>query len=804
MFKNYILSAWRNMKRATFYSAISIFCLAVGITGAIVITMYLNHELTYDTHHEYHARIYRMEGIYDVAGASYHMAITPFPLALAMQDEFAQVKAYARFFVNEEETMVRLDDREFLEKGFVLADSTVFDVFTHHFVHGQPQGALSEPNTTVINRSLSEKYFGGQNPVGQSIWIGNQHYLITAVMEDLPENSHFRYQAMLSMASANHDQVYSMNPELFWDININYTYIKLHSGQEMSAVLENMPAFLDKYVNPIGELFDASAEYLATPLRETHFHNIMLAPETGNRSTLLILGLVALFLLVIAAINYTNLATARAAKRAREIGIRKVSGANRIQLITQFFSESLLVAFISLLFSIFLVEIMLPHFNTLTGKSFSILQLLDGGILIQVLVITIITGLAAGAYPAIVLSRMNPSLIVKGLVYKQKTSAILRKGLVVFQFAISIMLVTGTLTVQNQLRFLQNKSLGFHKENRAVVTVYGSGPRSGIETLEQTILQNPLVVGTTKAFSVPGREHNINAVKAEIEGEMRESAISVNYVDHQFVSHMGIALKEGRAFDPEMRTDAYASILVNEAAVRYYGWHDEPIGKQIHLNFDQEGNPQTILQVIGVVEDYHFLSLSNPIEHHMLILPESSSSFRHIIVEYQAGREDQVLPFLEAAASEFDSSRLPEVRSLEMGFSEAFDAEKRLGSIFSFFAMVTIIISLMGLFGLSSFMMEQRKKEIGIRKVLGSSSMSVLGLLYKEFSWLILIAVVVAAPASWLLLERWLQGFVYHIGMSLSPVLLSTLITYVLAIATVSYHSLRSAGMNPVESIRAE
>ncbi len=799
-----MLSAWRNMKRATLYSAISVFCLAVGITGAIVITMYLNHELSYDTHHEHHARIYRMEGIYDMAGTSYHLAITPFPLAMAMQDEFPQVKNYARFFVQEEERMVRVDEKEFLEKGFVLADSTVFDVFTHHFVHGHPKGALSEPNTMVISRSLSEKYFGGQNPVGQSIDVSNHHYMVTAVVEDLPENSHFHYQAMLSMASAGHEQVYSMDPELFWNINANYTYIKLHPGQKMAAVMENMPAFLEKYVNPLGEQFGASAQYPATPLRETHFHPVRMAPETGNKTSLLILGLIALFLLIIAAINYTNLATARAAKRAREIGIRKVSGANRRQLVVQFLSESLLVAFLSLLLSVFLVELILPYFNTLTGKSFSLLQLFDHGILLQVLAITLATGLAAGAYPSFVLSRMNPSLIMKGLPLQQKGSALLRKGLVVFQFAISIILVAATLTVQNQLRFLQNKPLGFNNENRAVVSVYGNVAREGIESLEQTILQNPLVAGTTKTFSIPGRDHNMIAVRAETEGEMRESAISVNYIDHRFIDQMGITLKEGRSFDPEMRTDFTSSILVNEAAVRFFGWHDEPIGKQIHMNYDQEGNPRDVMRVIGVVEDYHFLSLSNPIEHHMLILRDRPTSFRYIIAEYQAGKKDEVLPFLEEVTREFDPSRLPQVQMLDMGFSETFDAEKRLGSIFGLFALVTIIISLMGLFGLSSFMMEQRRKEIGIRKVLGSSSMGVLRLLYKEFSWLMLIAVVVAAPFSWWLLDRWLQGFLYRIDMSLSPLLVSTLVAYVLAIATVSYHSLRSAAMNPVESIRAE
>ena len=804
MFRNYLLSAWRNMKRAGLYSAISIFCLAVGITGAIIVTIYLNHELSYDTHHEHHQRIFFMEGFYDMAGSSFNMAITPFPLALAMQEEFPQVKTYARFFNQHEEAMVGVGEDEYLEKGFYLADSTVFDVFTHHFVYGRAEGALSEPNTAVLTRSISEKYFGLENPVGESIRVGDQHYLVRAVIEDLPDNSHFRYHALLSMSTASQQMVYSLDPELFWNINLNYTYIKLHEGQDIASVQEGMPAFLSKYVEPMGQQFGATSEYTPIPLRQTHFRPLMMGQETGHRTTLLIVGLIALFLVVIAAINYTNLATARAAKRAREIGIRKVTGASRQQLLVQFLSESVLVAFVSLLFSLLLVELLLPYFNTLTANSFKLSNILQWELLLQVLAITLLTGLAAGAYPAFILSRMNPSLIVKGFVFRQKGSAILRKVLVVFQFAISIMLVTATLTVQRQLDFLQDKPLGFDQEDKAVVTLHGEGPLRGIGALEQVLLQNPLVKGTTKCFSVPGREHNMYAVRIETDEGVRESAITANYVDPDFLREMNIRLLQGRAFDPDMRSDAGQSILVNESTTRQFGWTENPIGRRIYMNFDQEGNPATTYRVIGVVEDFHFQNLNNPIEPMMLILPDGGIRYRHIVVSYDAVSQEEVLAFIEQSAREHDPSRLPEISSLDSSFREAFRAEERLSTIFGFFAVVTIVISFLGLFGLSSFMVEQRKKEIGIRKVLGSSSLSVLSMLYREFSYLVLIAVVLAAPLSWYLLDRWLQGFLYHIDMPLAPVILSALIAYGLAIATVSYHSLKASALNPVDSIRAE
>ncbi len=804
MYRNYLISALRSIRQSSLYSAISIFCLATGITGAILVSLYVNHELSYDTHYDDHQRIIRIEGVYDMAGASYHLAATPFPLAFAMMEDYAEVENFVRFFMREEEVMVRSGESEYLESGFVLADSTVFDVFSHSFVHGSPEGALSAPNTIVISRSLAEKYFGNEPSIGKTLRVGDENYSVTGVIEDLPDNTHFRYDALISMSSADADLVYSNDPELYWNININYTYILLHQGSSIEEFVGKLPGFADKYANPMGDVFGASATFLATPLRETHFNNIMMAQGTGDRSTLLILSLVALFLVLIAAINYTNLATARAAKRSREIGIRKVTGASRKQLLVQFLAESMLVAFISLVLSIFLAEILLPFFNTIANTSFSLADFLKGTLPVQILFITVFTGLAAGIYPALILSNMNPSLIVKGLIYRESKKGLMRKALVVFQFAISILLVSGTFTVQQQMSFLREKPLGFEKENRVSITLHGSGPRSSIETLEQRVMQNPLVIGTTKAFSVPGGEHNVNAVRIDSDGIMQETFIAVNYVDLNYIDNLGIRLIRGRYFDPGMRSDIAQTAVINETAMNKFGWGDNIAGKQIHMQFDQEGNPQTTLRVIGVVEDFHFLSLTNPVDPMMLILPESPSSFRHLIVQYEAGEKEQVIPFLDSETRDFDQSRIPVISSLEKGFIEEFESDQRLGKIFAIFSLVTIMISFAGLFGLSSFMLEQRKKEIGIRKVLGSSAGGVLIMLYREFSWLILIAVIIAAPLSWYLMSRWLENFTFHIDMSLVPLLWSAVTAFLIAMLTVSYHSLRAAALNPADSLRAE
>jgi len=804
MFRNYITIAWRNLHNTLLSSSISILCLAVGISGAIIMTLYLNHELAYDTHQADHERIFRMEGIYDMAGTTYHMAITPFPLALAMDYEISQVESYVRFFIPDEEVKVKIGDHEFRESGFAFADSTVFDVFAHDFVHGQPRCALSQPQTVVINRSLSEKYFGDENPVGLELNVGGDHYMITGVIEDLPDNTHFKYQALLSMASQDREMVYTIDPELFWNINTNYTYVKLYEPGDMARVAERMQELTEKYVAPMGDIMGASAEYVSTPLRDTHFNPVMLAPEGGSRTILLIFSMVALFLVIIAAINYTNLATAKAATRAREIGIRKTAGASRGQLMLQFLSESLLIAAIALLVSLLIVELLLPAFNALTNNSFLLSDLVQPGILIQILLITILTGLAAGVYPALFLSRMQPAITVKGHGDQRGHSGKMRKILVVFQFTISIILVGGTLTVQDQLAYLRNKSLGFDPENTAVVNLQGSASRGQIETLEQRIQQHPRVTTTSKAFSVPGKGHNMNAVRVESEEGPRETVIAVNYVDHQFTDNLDIQMVAGRSFDRDMRTDVEQAAIINETAARKYGWQDDPMDKRIYMNYDEEGNPQTTLRVIGVFSDYHFLSLDNQIEPMMMMMPENPAQFRYVVINYDQGADEEVFAFLEEETRAFDQALMPEIGTLKAGFLQAFENEERQGRLFGFFAVVTILISFIGLFGLSSYMINQRRKEIGVRKVLGSSLSGIVTMLYKEYLRLILVAVVLATPVTWWLMSRWLDQFTYAMDMSFTPLITAAVTAIIVAFLTVSFHSLRAARIDPVSSLRAE
>jgi putative ABC transport system permease protein len=804
MIKNYIISAWRNMMRSKVYTLINIFCLSVGITGAIFITLFVNHELSYDTFHKNHRSIYRIEGKYEIAGGGNHLAITAFPLGPALKEEYSGVKEYVRFLF-QDDVLVNVNGRKFLEDLMAYVDSTVFDVFSYSFIYGNPQGALSKPNTVVLTKSLSEKYFGDEYPVGQTLRIQQENFMVTGVIEDMPTNSHLQLKALMSMSSLDSDIVYSLSSSLFWNINHSFTYILMHDSADIDGIFASMDEFHEKYTLPMGRLIGATAEFTYTPLKDVRFSTILFSPESASSTTLMVLIIVAVFLVIIASVNYTNLSTARASVRAMEIGVRKASGATRAQIFSQFLSESLLLAIISLVISLLIMEIMMPAFNHLAEKAFSLNDLLNWPLVFYVPFIVFLTGIMAGAYPAVFISGMKPAEILKGS--KGSTgggSGLLRKALVVFQFVISIMLITGTLMVDRQLRFLQNKDLGLETDDRVVVRLQDQEVRSRIQTLENLIKQNPDVIGTAKSISVPGRGFSKYAILIQSGNEMVEATITANHIDHQFLDFFGIEIEEGRNFSEDMRSDANASVILNRTAVNYFGWQDDPLGRLVQWHFDAEGNPQLSARVIGVVEDHNLLDLHHPIEPIMYILPEDDLLYHHLIVHYHKGKDKEILSFLESVLQEFDPDNYPIISIVNKGYREQFAAEERLGTIFGVFALVCIIISFMGLFGLSSYLTEQRRREIGVRKVLGSSITSILFIFYKEFLWLVIIATLIALPVSWYLLERWLQEFVYRTEISTEPFVFSSVLALAVAVFTVSYHIYRAASLNPVDALRAE
>jgi putative ABC transport system permease protein len=801
MIQNYLLSAWRNILRNKLYAAINIFCLSVGITGAILIAMLLNHELSFDRYHNDYHNIYLLNGEYTIGGSTDNLAITSTPLGPALKNEFTEIKEYVRFrtYMN---MPVRTEKAEFIEDQFLYTDSTVFNVFSHIFVAGGPQGALAKPRTVVLTRSTAEKYFGKTDVVGESLRINQDPFLVTAVIEDVPKNSIIRFDALLSIST--NEYAYNTDPNFFWNISPLYTFIQMHEGKSIHSMLGNMDFFMDKYLKPAGDMFGATAKYNAVPIHHARFQKVPMSMHTASKTSLMILLVVAIFLIVIAAVNYTNLATARAGIRAREIGVRKVTGATSGQIIRQFLSESMLVAIFAFLLSLLLVEMLLPGFNLLAEKSFVITDLFNGYFLLQILLITLITGLLAGAYPAFYLSSLQPASILKPGYQKRSGPAALRKGLVILQFAISIMMVAGTLTVRMQLNFIHNKDLGINVQDRLVLSIGNNLSNEKLEQLEITLRDNPMILATTKTSSVPGGGFNTLAISSEADFGDRDAKITVNMVDQQFLDFFEIELVKGRNFIKEQATDYQKTGIINQAAADYLGWHDDAIGKTIKWFFDGSGVPQRTLKIIGVMEDHNYATLEEPITPLMLYMPGEEETWRNIIVHFSPGSKDAVINFLDEKTKEFLPEYIPNIYFVHEGFYESFTYQEKLGRIFGVFAIVCIFLSFLGLFGLSSFMTEQRKREVGIRKVLGASGWGILGLFYREFSILILVAIGLAAPVSWLLLDWWLKGFVYHTSMNPYPLLIAATIAISVTLLTVSYHTLRAAAINPTESIKAD
>ncbi len=802
MIRSYILTAWRNIVNGKLYSVINIFCLSVGITGAILVSLFLNHEFSFDRHHTNHPDIFRVEGMYNIGGSVDHLAITPIPLGPTLKEEFDVIKNYVRFR-GQTSFNVTTEAADFIEpEGFFYADSTIFEVFTHSFVYGQAEGSLSEPNRIVLTKNTSNKYFGEINPVGKTLRINNEHFVVTAVIEDVPDNSHLRFTALLSFITL--ENAYHISPSAFWSVPVNYTYVQLHQGATTASIKDNFSAFHEKYFVPAGQLISATAEFVFTPLAQTRFTEVRYSPPIASKDSLIVLMMVAIFLILLAAVNYTNLATARAGLRAREIAVRKVTGASAGEIFRQFLSESLVMSMMALLLSVLLVEILLPGFNTLADKEFTIRSLFSGQLFIQALLITLITGFLAGVYPAVVLSRMTPVSILKTGHSSQSSSSVLRKALVVFQFTISIILVAGTLTLQRQLNFIQNKELGLDIENRMSLLIAEHLDLERATQLENLISTHPDVLKTTKSGSIPAGGFSTFAIFAESSFGVKEGKIANNFVDYNFIDFYNITLTKGRNFDREMGTDRESAVIINQAAINYLGWSSDPIGKAIRWQLDPEGIPQRNLRVIGVMEDHHYLNLQNPIAPLMLQMPADNQPYHFISVKFRPGTGETVRNYIETTTREFDQNILPYIQYSQDLYAESFLYEQRLASIFGIFAFICIIVSFLGLFGLSAFLTQQRKREIGIRKVLGASSTEILHLFYKEFSILILLAIIIAIPPSWLLLDQWLYNFVFRIPMTATPLIIASVIAIAVAFTTVSYHTLRASALNPVKSIRSE
>ncbi|KAA9040902.1 FtsX-like permease family protein [Ginsengibacter hankyongi] len=797
MIKNLLLVAFRNFKKDKWYTLLNVLGLTIGITFSLFLIFYIRDELNYDRYLEKSDRIYRIVSYIQERDKNTNWTLTQLPVAATVKKDFPEVED-ATWFISRERTLFKNGENSFYETKVYYADSTVFNIFTYKFLEGDVAHALNEPNSIVISKSLAEKYFGKNTAaVGKTLKTVYDLYKVTGVIEDVPKNSHLRFDMLISGSTLlKGRQNDGLNN---WGNFNNFTYVLLKPGTNVEAFNKKLVSMYKKYVEPLFAQFNIKMQYGVQPITAIHLHsNLEREPEElGNMSYIWIFSAVAFFMLLIACINYMNLTTARSARRAKEIGIRKVTGSTKKQLVLQFLMESLLTALMAVLLSMLLVILLLSVFNSISGKAFTIHTLLQPFNIILLAVIVLFTGLVGGSYPAFYLSGFQPVSILKGALSNASGNVNLRRTLVVLQFSISMIMLICTWVVYSQLSYLRKKDLGFNKDQVMTVTVNtGEDERSKIYAMNNEFRSLPgvKIVGTGNSY--PGSANsNLNLFTVETKNGHVDKAIECYSIDENYLGALGIPLEKGRNFS--IPSDTLHSIIVNEAMVKHFGW-DNAIGKRVKFPGDTSGN---YLEVVGVIKDFHQKSLYNPIAPLLLFYGPNSN-----IIQLKISPAN-----IKATIAQVESSwkkyfpQLPfEYKFLDEDFNSQYAADQKRGMIFAAFSILTIIITCLGLLGLTAFTTQQKQKEISIRRVLGASIAQVVTMTTKNYLWLALIAALIAFPVAYYFMYKWLQIFPYNTGLSVIPFILSAFVIVITASATAMFYSAKAAVTNPAKILKTE
>ncbi len=807
MFLNSVKTALRNLLKHKGYSLINIIGLAIGMAACILILLYVRHELSYDTYNTHADRTYRTAMKARWGGRDFDIAVCAAPMAQAMVDEIPEIVEAARFrerglFI------VQYGSISFREQRVIYADQSALDVFTIPLLKGDRKTALESPFTMILSRETADKYFRDEDPVGKTLRINSEvDYQVTGVFEEIPQNSHFHFDIMIAMDSLEESK------DQIWLSQNFHTYVLLREDADWQEVNAKLAGLMERYFMPqiaqvlgksleeIRQSTDMFAEFYLQPLLSIHLHSDLQAEleSNGDIRYVYIFSAIALFVLLIASINFMNLATARSAGRAKEVGIRKVLGSQRRQLIRQFLTESLLLSGVSMVFALVLVILILPLFNNLAGKALSLPLLFQGPMIGLLLLITGVTGFFAGSYPAFFISAFQPVKVLKGHFKSGIKSGRLRSVLVIFQFAASIILIIGTLVVYRQLNYVQNKKLGFEKEQILILNnAYLLGDQA--EAFRDAMLSHSQVTnGTISGYLPIPSNRNQSAVFPEGERDSAQASSFQNWIiDYDYIDTLGMKIVEGRNFSREYSTDVDAA-LINQSTAKQFGWLD-PIGRHVGRFVNDQGDVK-LYTVVGVVEDFHYESLRNHIGPMVLFLGNSNS-----LMSFRIKTEDiaNTVGLLERRWIEFRPNQPFEFMFMDERFNQLYRAEQRIGKIFGVFASLAVVIGCLGLFGLAAFTAEQRTKEIGIRKVLGASAPGIIQLMLREFVALVGLANLVAWPIAYLVMRRWLQDFAYRTSPGLLIFLGAGGVTLFIALITVSFQAVKAALADPIRSLRYE
>lgn len=794
---------YRHFSRNAFYTIFNVVGLATGLTAAWLILFFVRDELSFDRYIPEHDRIYRLESAVTVNNNVDRYATFPVPLGPALAKEIPEIQHMTRLH-SANEMLLRYEEKRFFEEGIYFADSTLFKVFSLPFVQGNPDQCLVETNSIVLTESMAERYFGDENPMGKVLQDNeNNSFRVTGILRDLPGNTHLTYDALISMST--YPEVYSITkPSRYWRV-ILYTYILLHDDASVETVEDKFLDFYKREMEPLGKKFSVRFDLMTTPLTETHFRQDLIAEQpSGNRSYLLIFSATAFFILLIAAINYMNMATARSSNRAKEVGIRKVLGADRGQLIRQFLTESTILSLMAFLVALFAVWILMGPMNNFTGKEIQFHPEENAPVFFVIFLVAILTGLLSGTYPAFYLSRFQPSSVLKGRWSKSGGgSRNLRRILVGIQFFIAVFMVIASLVVTGQMNYLQEKDLGFAPENLVLLQLGNEMQGSSVETFKQELKQHSGISSVSNSSAVPGLIRWIRSVKIDQEEGMTDRSVLYMEADYDFCETFGIELVMGRSFSREMGTDSLEAVLINQTAAYEFGWMPNPLGKRIHYGFRQDGSGGRMLKVIGVVRDFNFTSLHNTIEPILIFIQESPGDLLTLRIEEEASGDP--LTYLEQKWNAFNTKSPFRFEWMTDRLNNVYENDEQTGTVIRAGTLFIIILALFGLLGLSSFAAEQKIKEVGIRKIHGATLGDVLMRLYKEFLILFFIAFVVAIPVSWWRLNLWLESeFVYFREITWFTYVYAGAVSILVGLAAISYFIVRAARGNPVDAIKYE
>jgi len=799
MIKNYLKVAFRNLLKQKGYAFINILGLAVGIAASVLIFLYIVHEMSYDKFHEKADRTYRITADWSNKGDSrIHQLGTPFVLAKTIRENYPQVEAITQISGPVGDVIVRYRDTAFKETDAFCAEPSFFDVFSFPLLDGDPETSLKDPNMMVITQSLARKYFGAEDPLGKTMEIQASGekllFKITGVMEDIPQNSHFRFDMLISMKT-----VYP-EPSMGWTWNNYTTYVTLQEGVTQSLMEEKLVE-IDKVY------FEGGREHIPwiwtlTPITRIHLHSDLVTGNQPNGSIAYVklFTVVAILILFIAGINFVNLATARSTRRAKEVGLRKVVGSLRRQIIQQFLGESILMCLIALICAIIIIQAAMPFYRNLTGKSLVLSYFGNPFVIPGLLGLALTIGILAGLYPAFFLSSFKLANVLKGspLAGRGRGALFLRNGLVVFQFAMSVLLIIGSLVIFRQLEFIKNQRLGFDKEH--VVVIHNADTLGGqLETYKEQLKQKSAVLGVTAVRSVPGRGTPNWGIG--VEGVERERPLNMNFMtcDQDFAEVLNIKMLEGRFMSREFPSDKDAAVI-NKKAAEYFGIPD-PVGKKLRIGWTQKD-----LTIIGVIDNFHFESLHREVRAMGYILPEAIDSTRkpYLLVKISSQVTSSVLADLRKTWESISAGLPFEFTFLDEKINSLYQNDNRAGKIVALFSFLAIFVSCLGLFGLATYVAEQRTKEIGVRKVLGASLSSIMWLLTGQFVKWVIVANLVAWPVGYWIMNRWLQGFAFRASLSVGIFLVSGLAALSIAALTISSQVIKAALANPAESLKYE